>query len=97
MVTMNDYMHGFTLIEESLQLIYNHCTYCDPIEAWLENSFHTRFPINNNFLFLHLLKIVPDSFHFDFYILVFLFFTCDVHVFVGLSLHVWLHWLYDFT
>ena len=65
---MNDFMHDFPLIEESLQSVYNHCKYRDPIEAWLENSFHTRFHVNNNFLILRLLEIFLDSFHFDFYI-----------------------------
>ena len=81
MVANNDIMRDFTLIEEPLQSIYNHCTYHDPIESWLEYHFHTRFRVNNNFLILHLLKIVLDHFDFDFYIFCyFSFFTCDVHV-----------------
>ena len=31
MVTMNGFMHDFPLTEESLQFVYNHCAYHNPI------------------------------------------------------------------
>ena len=68
---MNYFKHNFPFTIEPLQYVYNHCTYHDPIEAWLEDSFRTTFPINNNFLILRLLEIILDSFDFDFYIFLF--------------------------
>ena len=70
---MNYFKNDFPFTIDPLQSVYNHCTYHDPIESWLEYLFHTRFPVNNNFLILSLLEIILDSFDFDFCILLFSF------------------------
>jgi hypothetical protein len=85
----------------SLQQFYDvHCKFYDRIEAWLEGSYLSMFPMNNNCVIFHMMGrglldlILPI---FGLLLLQFMLLIFYEHVIVGLELHGWLHWHYDFT
>jgi len=72
----------------------------DRIEVWMEGSYSSIFPMNNNNIIFCMMDrglhnlILPifslSSLHF-----LLLFFY--EHVIAGLELHGWIHWNYDVT
>jgi hypothetical protein len=97
----NNFTHDHHSFVDSFQYFYiSHCIYHDKIEAWLEESFRARFPVNNNVLILHMLDIGLDILNFSscsLLLIQFLLLICVVHMIAGLKLHEWLHWKFDFT
>jgi hypothetical protein len=85
----------------SFQQSYNdHCKFYDIIESWLEESYTSTFPMNNNTVKFNLLSgdllesILP-IFHPS--LLHSLQLAFNEHVIAGLELLDWLHWHYAYT
>jgi hypothetical protein len=101
-----NFMHGshsvcYFLVDSLHQFYDSNAIFYDRIEAWLEGSYSTRFPMNYHYDIFNMVNRVFDVLIFPTFTLLFLqvllLIFCHEHMFVGLGLHGWIHWHYDFT